>query len=55
MNITSKLNQIIQECLVNRDSDLFIMPRFDKYQLLYRDAEGTESLPRLIEMKQNKL
>ncbi|TLQ02029.1 competence type IV pilus ATPase ComGA [Pediococcus pentosaceus] len=40
MNITSKLNQIIQECLVNRDSDLFIMPRFDKYQLLYRDAGG---------------
>jgi competence protein ComGA len=40
MNITSKLDQIIQECIIQRDSDLFIMPRNDKYQLLYRDAAG---------------
>jgi competence protein ComGA len=40
MDIKAELSQIIQECIDQRYSDLFIMPRNDQYQLLYRDVTG---------------
>ncbi|MCC3236929.1 Flp pilus assembly complex ATPase component TadA, partial [Pediococcus acidilactici] len=40
MDITNQLSRIMQESIVHHDSDLFIMPRNDKYQVLYRNVHG---------------
>lgn len=40
MDITNQLSRIMQESIVHHDSDLFIIPRNDKYQMLYRNVQG---------------